>query len=55
MKTKKTESYNVQVNKNQLEEAKRLVNLPDAIREFIAKLTHSKICPACGSKLEGRK
>lgn len=52
MAKNKTEPYNVKVDSRQLEEAKNLVNLPEAIRALINKITKSKVCPCCGAKLK---
>lgn len=51
----KTEAYSVQVNREQLDRAKEIVNLPEAIRFLIDKLTKSKICPCCGNALKVKK
>lgn len=50
---KKTEAYNVQVDKELLEKAKKMVNLPDAVRHLVEQITSKKVCPCCGSKLKG--
>jgi hypothetical protein len=48
----KTEAYSVQVDKKQLEQAKAMVNLPEAIRALVNKLTKTKHCPCCGNRLK---
>ena len=48
----KTEAYSVQVDKALLEKAKDLVNLPEAFRALVAKLTKTKTCPCCGAKVK---
>lgn len=44
--------YSVQVDKKLLDEAKKKVNLPDAIRDLVYRITHKRICPCCGAKLK---
>lgn len=53
MKKKNTEAYHVQVNKEQLELAKKLVNLPEVFRTLVEGIVKTKLCPACGAKING--
>jgi hypothetical protein len=51
----KAESYNVLIDKDQLVKAKAAVNLPEAFRELVSKITKTNICPCCGSTLKRGK
>jgi len=48
----KTEPYSVQIDKELLVKAKKMVNLPDAMRNLVAEITRKKICPCCGNRIK---
>jgi hypothetical protein len=46
------QAYNIQVDYNILDEAKKLVNVPEAFRNLLEKITKTKTCPCCGAMLK---
>lgn len=54
MNTKKR-PYNFTVDDDQLNKARKVVDVPELLRNAIDKVLKTRVCPCCGSEIKGAK